>query len=203
MSVGSLEIIDRQERHKLLVELNNTQTNYPQDKCFHQLFEEQVNKTPNQIAVIFGEQQLTYAELNLRADRLASYLRRLGVEPEVLVGLYTERSFEDVAKASLDTIVAMLAILKAGGAYLPLDPALPAACLSLSFTRCWRISPFKTQRSLVGKIPANTAQIICLDTDWEVINAENPEDCSSKVQPNNLDICHLYFWFLQVNQKLF
>jgi amino acid adenylation domain-containing protein/thioester reductase-like protein len=176
MAVGQLEIIEREERHQLLVEFNNTQTNYPQDKCFHQLFEEQVNKTPNNIAVVFGEQQLTYADLNLRADRLAYYLRRLGVEPEVLVGLYTERS--------LDTIVGILGILKAGGAYLPLDPALPEAALAYRLQDAG-VSVLLTQRSLVTKIPANTAQIICLDTDWELINLENRE-VQTTVQPENL-----------------
>jgi amino acid adenylation domain-containing protein/thioester reductase-like protein len=177
LSVGKLEIIDREERQQLLVEFNNTQSNYLQDKCFHQLFEEQVNKTPNDIAVVLGEQKLTYAELNLRADRLASYLRRLGVAPEVLVGLYTERS--------LDTIVAILGILKAGGAYLPLNPALPAAALAYRLQDAG-VSVLLTQRSLVDKIPTDTAQIICLDTDWELINQENQADFPATVQPENL-----------------
>lgn len=177
VSVGQLEIIDRKERHQLLVEFNNTQTNYPQDKCFHQLFDEQVNKTPDQIAVIFEEQKLTYAELNLRADRLASYLRGLGVKPDVLVGLYIERS--------LDTIVAILAILKAGGAYLPLDAALPAAALGYRLQDAG-VSVVLTQRSLVSKVPADTTQIICLDTDWELINQSNQEDFTTTWQPENL-----------------
>ncbi|MBD2355222.1 amino acid adenylation domain-containing protein [Tolypothrix sp. FACHB-123] len=175
--VGQLELIDSEERHNLLVEFNNTQTNYPQDKCFHQLFEEQVNKTPNQISVVCEEQKLTYAELNLRADRLASYLRGLGVKPEVLVGLYIERS--------LDTIVAILGILKAGGAYLPLDAALPTAALAYRLQDAG-VSVVLTQRSLISKVPADTTQIICLDTDWELINAENSVDCSTTVQPENL-----------------
>ncbi|MBD2201847.1 amino acid adenylation domain-containing protein [Calothrix sp. FACHB-1219] len=177
VSVGQLEIIDSEERHQLLVEFNHTQTNYPQDKCFHQLFEEQVNQTPHQIAVVFGEQQLTYAELNLRANRLASYLKGLGVKPDVLVGLYIERS--------LDTIVAILGILKAGGAYLPLDPALPTAALAYRLQDAG-VSVLLTQRSLISKIPADNTQIICLDTDWELINQSNPEDLTTTAKPENL-----------------
>ncbi|KJH70639.1 non-ribosomal peptide synthetase family protein [Aliterella atlantica] len=174
--VGLLKVIDSEERHKLLVEFNRTQTNYPQDKCFHQLFEEQVNKTPNQIAVVWGEQQLTYAQLNSRVDRLASYLRGLGVAPDVLVGLYTERH--------LDTIVAILGILKAGGAYLPLDPALPATALTYRLQDAG-VSILLTQRSLVS-IPTDNIQVICLDTDWELINQSNRPDFTTTVQPENL-----------------
>ncbi|EDN72592.1 Non-ribosomal peptide synthetase [Beggiatoa sp. SS] len=113
------------ERHKILVEWNNTQTDYPKDKCIHQLFEAQVERTPNAIAVVFEEQpfdsaqgkQLTYDELNRRANQLAHYLQSLGVKPEVLVGICVERS--------LEMVVGLLAILKAGGAYVPLDPNYP------------------------------------------------------------------------------
>ena len=110
-------VLTEAERHKLLVEWNRTERDYPRDKCVHQLFEEQVERTPEAVAVVFEGQSLTYRELNARANRLAQHLRTLGVGPEVLVGLCVERS--------LEMVVGLLGILKAGGAYLPLDPALP------------------------------------------------------------------------------
>jgi non-ribosomal peptide synthetase component F len=120
--VGELNMLSDRTRHHLFIELNNTQTNYPQTQCIHHLFEQQVERTPDNIAVVFENQQLTYAELNRRANQLAHYLKRQGVGSEVLVGIYAERS--------LDCIIALLGILKAGGAYLPLDPALPAESLA-------------------------------------------------------------------------
>ena len=104
-------------RHQLLVEWNDTETDYPKDKCIHELFEAQVERTPDAIAVVFEDQRLTYRELNQRANQLAHYLRKLGVGPEVLVGICVERSME--------MIVGILGILKAGGAYVPLDPSYP------------------------------------------------------------------------------
>ena len=96
---------------------NDTQTDYPKDQCIHQLFEAQVARTPEAIAVVFEDQQLTYDELNTRANQLAHYLQGLGVVPDVLVGICMERS--------LEMVVALLGILKAGGAYVPLDPGYP------------------------------------------------------------------------------
>jgi non-ribosomal peptide synthetase component F len=121
-AVSELNIISDRIRHHLLVELNNTQTNYPQTQCIHHLFEQQVERTPNNIAVVFENQHLTYAELNAKANQLAHYLKQQGVGAEVLVGIYAERS--------LNSIIALLGILKAGGAYLPLDPALPQESLT-------------------------------------------------------------------------
>ncbi|MBU7581848.1 MAG: amino acid adenylation domain-containing protein [Nostoc sp. TH1S01] len=175
--ISSSEILTDNKRQQLLIEFNNTQVDYPQDKCFQQLFAEQVLRTPDNIAVVFADQKLTYAQLNSRSNQLAHYLQKLEVKPEVLVGVYTERS--------LETIVAILGILKAGGAYLPLDSALPAAALAYRLQDAG-VSVLLTQRSLVDKIPADTTQIICLDTDWEIINAENSEDFPTTVQPENL-----------------
>jgi amino acid adenylation domain-containing protein/thioester reductase-like protein len=183
--IDHLEILNENERQQLLTVFNNTQANFPQDKCFQQLFAEQVLRTPESIAVVFEDQKLTYEQLNSRSNQLAHYLQKLGVKPEVLVGIYMERSSKTLPKASLDMIVSLLAILKAGGAYLPLDPALPAAALAYRLQDAG-VSVLLTQRSLISKIPTDTTHIICLDTDWEVINSENPEDCLSKVQANNL-----------------
>ena len=110
------------EQQQLLVEWNDTQVDYPHDKCIHQLFEEQVERTPDAVAVVFENQQLTYQELNCRANQLAHYLQSLGVGADVLVGICVERS--------LEMVVGLLGILKAGGAYVPLDPDYPTERLS-------------------------------------------------------------------------
>ena len=115
--VAEIPILTEPERHQLLVEWNATQVDYPRNKCIHELFEEQVERTPDGIALVFEDQQLTYRELNRRANQVAHYLRKLGVGPEVLVGICMERS--------LEMVVGLLGILKAGGAYVPLDPSYP------------------------------------------------------------------------------
>src|SRR5215212_5895560 len=115
--LSELPLLSEDERHQLLVEWNDTATEYPRDRCVHELFEEQVESTPDAVAVVFEEQQLTYRELDRRANQLAHRLRALGVGPEVLVGICVERG--------IDLVVALLATLKAGGAYMPLDPSYP------------------------------------------------------------------------------
>ncbi|MFZ5831650.1 MAG: condensation domain-containing protein, partial [Planctomycetota bacterium] len=116
--IGQLPLMTDAERQRLLVEWNATDAPYPSDKCVHELFEEQALRTPNAVAVVFREEQLSYRELNERANQLAHHLRALGVGPECLVGLCLERS--------LNLAVGILGILKAGGAYVPLDPEYPA-----------------------------------------------------------------------------
>jgi amino acid adenylation domain-containing protein len=116
--IANLQYLSAKERDHLLVECNNTQADYPQDLCIHQLFEMQADRTPDAVALVFEEERVTYRELNLRSNQLARYLQKMGVGAEVLVGLCCGRS--------LDLIVGMLGILKAGGAYLILDPSYPA-----------------------------------------------------------------------------
>ena len=115
--IGRLPILTESERQQLLVDWNDTRTDYPRDRCIHALFEEQVERTPDAVAVVYEDQQLTYLELNRRANQLAHFLRRFGVGPEVCVGVCMERG--------PDMAVGLLAILKAGGAYVPLDPTYP------------------------------------------------------------------------------
>jgi amino acid adenylation domain-containing protein len=116
--ISELPLLGEAEKHQILVEWNDTQTEYPKDKCIHQLFEEQVERTPDAIALVYENQQLTYRELNNRANQLAHYLQRQGVKPDARVGICVERG--------LDMVVGLLAVLKAGGAYVPLDPTYPA-----------------------------------------------------------------------------
>lgn len=148
-----------------------------QDKCIHKLFEEQAARTPNNIAVVFEEQQLTYRELNTRANKLAHYLQRLGVKPDVLVGIYVERSPE--------MVIGLLGILKAGGAYLPLDPALPTSGLSFRLQDA-QTPVLLTQQQLVNKLPEHTARVVCLDSNWEANKSEVSENPTSEVRPENL-----------------
>ncbi|MBW4575233.1 MAG: amino acid adenylation domain-containing protein [Aphanothece sp. CMT-3BRIN-NPC111] len=175
--ISQLEILSDRDRHQILTEFNNTQADYPTTQCIHQLFEEQAKRTPNNIAVVFEDRQLTYAELNARANQLAHHLQKLGVKPEVLVGICLERS--------LDILVGILGILKAGGAYLPIDPALPAQ--SIAFRLQDAQAPILlTHNQLVKELPEQATQIVYLDTDWDVIAQQNTENPSSNVIPKNL-----------------
>jgi len=173
----SEESLTDAQRHKLLVEWNNTAREYPQDKCIHQLFEEQVQQTPDAIAVVFEGEQLTYLELNEKANQLAHYLQELAVGPEVLVGICLERSIE--------MIVGLLGILKAGGAYVPLDPAYPFERLGFMLEDSC-VPVLLTQSKLVEKIPPHSACVICLDSNWGEIAFHSKEKPSSSVTPNNL-----------------
>ncbi|QSJ14938.1 amino acid adenylation domain-containing protein [Nostoc sp. UHCC 0702] len=173
--IWSLPLLTEIERHQLLVEWNNTQLEYPQDKCIHQLFEEQVELTPNVVAVVFADQQLTYQELNARANQLAHYLQRLGVGKEKLVGICVERS--------LEMVVGLLGILKAGAGYVPLDPTYPQERLTFMLSDA-QISVLLTQQKLVNQLPQHTALVVYLDSDWgENLHQEN---LICEVKPENL-----------------
>ncbi|HEY9670133.1 MAG TPA: amino acid adenylation domain-containing protein [Waterburya sp.] len=176
-AISELNIISDRTRHHLFIELNNTQTNYPQTQCIHHLFEQQVERTPDNIAVVFENQQLTYAELNAKANQLAHYLKRQGVGAEVLVGIYAERS--------LNSIIALLGILKAGGAYLPLDPALPAESLTFRLQDA-KVSVLLTQQGLLKREDAQPQSVVYLDADWETIAQESDANPISKLAPENL-----------------
>lgn len=175
--VSELEILNQGDRHQLLVEFNQNQADYPLDKCIHELFAEQAAKTPDNIAVVFEDKQLTYAELNSRANQLAHYLQNLGVKPEMLVGIYLKRS--------LDNIVSLLAILKAGGAYLPLDAALPPAAVALRLQDA-QAKVLITQQQLTSNLPELSSKIVYLDSDNQIIAFESKENPDYAVKPENL-----------------
>src|SRR5579859_2971774 len=158
--LSELPMLSAAERQQLLVEWNATQVEYPQHLCIHQLFEQQVERTPEAVAVVFEDQQLTYAELNARANQLAHYLQGLGVGPEVIVGICVERS--------LEMVVGLLGILKAGGAYLPLDPAYPAERLAFMLDDA-QVPILLTQEHLAAEMPRFQGQIVFLDADWPAI----------------------------------
>jgi amino acid adenylation domain-containing protein/non-ribosomal peptide synthase protein (TIGR01720 family) len=175
--VSQLPLLTLRERHQLLVEWNNTTKEYPSDKCIHQLFEEQVERSPDAIAVVFEEEQLTYLQLNQRANTIAHHLRTLGVGPEVLVGICVERS--------LEMIVGLLGILKAGGAYVPFDPSYPQERLRYMLEDSG-VQVLLTFAWLVESLPKHNVRIVCLDTDWKTINQHNQENLTSGVIANTL-----------------
>ncbi|WP_080603615.1 amino acid adenylation domain-containing protein, partial [Microcystis aeruginosa] len=149
----------------------------PANKCIHQLFEEQVERTPNAVAVTYENESLTYRELNNRANQLAHYLRKLGVKADTLVGISLERS--------LEMMVGLLGILKAGGAYVPLDPDYPQERLSFMLEDS-QVKVLVTQAKLVKSIPEHQAQLICLDTEWEKIAQNITSNPESVAKPENL-----------------
>ena len=160
---------------------NNTQKEFPQDQSIQQLFEAQVEKTPEAIAAVWQDQSLTYRELNARSNRLAHYLQARGVEPDMLVGICVDRS--------LEMIIGLLGILKAGGAYVPMDPIYPIARLS-SMIEDAQISILLTQQHLVdpviNQLPEHQAQIICLDSNAQVFADHSPENPVTPLKSTNL-----------------
>ncbi|MBV8887999.1 MAG: amino acid adenylation domain-containing protein [Chroococcidiopsidaceae cyanobacterium CP_BM_RX_35] len=157
--LGNLSLLTAAERYQLLVEWNDTEADYSKSLCFHQLFVEQVEQTPEAIAVVFKDKQLTYRELNSRSNQLAHYLRQLGVGAEVLVGICVERS--------LEMVVGVLGILKAGGAYVPLDPTYPTERLSFMMSDA-QVSILLTQQRLIERLGLRELQVVCIDRNWEI-----------------------------------
>jgi amino acid adenylation domain-containing protein len=175
--ISNLQLLTPSEVQQLLVEWNNTETDYPQDKCIHQLFEAQVQKTPSNIAVIFENQKLTYQELNEQANQLAHYLQKLGVKPEVIVGVCMKRSPE--------MLIALLAILKVGGAYVPLDPAYPQERLTFMLEDS-QSKILLTQSHLFELFAKSNVHIVCIDRDSKLLSLQSRENLFSEVKPNNL-----------------
>lgn len=165
-TIGELPLLTESEKQQLLVEWNQTQTSYPDHYCIHQLFEEQVVKTPDAIAVIDGEKSLTYEQLNQKANQLAYYLQNLGVKTEDLVGICIERS--------VLMIIGLLGILKAGAAYIPLDPNYPSERLAYMLEDS-AVSVLLTQENLVDTLPNYLGTIFCLDQDGKILD-HHPQD---------------------------
>ena len=175
--VSDLPILTGSEKHQLLVDWNDTRRDYPRDKCIHELFEEQVAKTPDAVAVAFEDQQLTYGELNRRANQLARYLIRLGVGPEKLMGICVERS--------LEMIIGLLGILKAGGVYVPQDPCFPKERLAFMWADS-RISVLLTQEHLIETLPPFVGTLVCLDSERKQISRESEENPENGTIAENL-----------------
>jgi amino acid adenylation domain-containing protein/non-ribosomal peptide synthase protein (TIGR01720 family) len=175
--IGELELLSAAERERIVVGFNQTECTFPPTQCVHQIIERQAARQPETVAVAHEGQTLSYAELNLQANRLAHYLQNLGVRPEVTVALCMENS--------LELITGLLAILKAGGAYLPLDPTQPAPRLAAILTDA-QITIVLTQQHLLKVLPSQTVRAICLDSDWDKDATDHEPSPISSVTPANL-----------------
>ncbi len=174
--ISELPLLGEAERKQVVVEWNNTRTEYPRDKCVHELFEAQVERTPDAVAVKFGKQSVTYQELNHRANQLAHYLQKFAVGPDVPVGICVDRSVE--------MIVGMLGILKAGGAYVPIEASYPRERLSFMLADAG-VPVLLTLHRLVTRLP-KPANVLCLDSDWELIARESRKNLPCAATPENL-----------------
>lgn len=175
--ISHLNIIPQAERNILLNEWSHTSHEYGATPSIQQLFETRVSQSPEATAVIFGDQQLSYRELNRRANQLAHFLHSLEMGPECLVGMCTDRSG--------DMLVGMLGILKAGAAYLPLDPSYPNDRLSYMLED-GRVAVLLTQRKWIEHLPEHRGQVVFLDSDWEKIAPENQPNPPEYATPENL-----------------
>ncbi len=175
-SLSALTLLDAIEQQQLKAWSQTVVTPAP-TSCIHQLLESQANKTPNAIAVIAGDRQLTYQQLNQRANQLAHYLQKLGVKPDSLVALCTDRD--------LEMIVGLFGILKAGGAYVPIDPTYPSSRIDFILADA-QVSVLVTQKPLVAKFPNLNASQVLLDADWKQIALESPENLEVAIQTDHL-----------------
>jgi amino acid adenylation domain-containing protein len=181
-AVDRLPMLSASERHRVLYEWNDTKAAYPSDKCVHELFEEQAARSPNAVAVVFGDAKLSYAELNQRANQLAHTLRELGVKPDARVAICADRSFE--------VIVAFLAVLKAGGAYLPLEPDYPVERLRFMLEDSQPVA-LLTQSQFVGLFSKIDRGLPILQLDdavsqWTGQPESNPSSAEVGLNPLNL-----------------
>ncbi|MEH2045162.1 MAG: amino acid adenylation domain-containing protein [Nostoc sp.] len=175
--ITNLPLLSEVELHQVLVEWNNTQADYPQNKCIHQLFEEKVQQYPDSIAVNFANKELTYQELNTCSNKLAHHLQKIGVGSEVLVGICISQSIE--------MIIGLLGILKAGGAYVPLDPSYPEERLNFMLEDA-QVSVLLTQENLLKHFAGFSNPIISIDKDWKIITQEKEDNLKRDLNSDNL-----------------
>ena len=172
-----LPMLTKPEQHQLLSQWNDTRIDVDIHSCVHHFIEEQVKRTPDAVAVVFDDKQLTYQELDRRSNQLARHLRKLGVAPGVLVGICVERS--------LEMVVGLLGVLKAGGAYVPLDPSYPKERLAFMLEDA-KVAVLLTQERLVAALPYADVRSVSLDRDWEAIAEENDEALTSVTTAEDL-----------------
>ncbi len=181
--ISELPILCESEYHRLVLDFNDTRAEYPRDKCIHHLIEEQAQRTPNNLAVVFEDQQLSYSELNSRANQLANHLRTLGVGPNILVALCIDRS--------LEMIIGILGILKAGGVYVPLDPTYPRERLNFILEDTGAqvlLTRQQIGKKLFGSQSSVTQElrVLYLDADWENVAKRSESLQVSDVRPQDL-----------------
>ena len=175
--LSDLQLLTEAERHQILTEWNDTRIDYPKELCLHQLVEAQVERTPDAVAVVHEGSHLTYRDLNARANQFAHYLQRLGVGPDVLVGVAMERS--------LEMVVGLLGILKAGAAYVPLDPAYPQERIAFILDDA-QAQVLVTEQQLGEGLSGHMARLLFMDTEWEAIGKESAGNPAAEVTATNL-----------------
>lgn len=175
--ISRLPLLTESEQSQILFEWNDTWTDYPRERCVHELFEAQAARRPEAIAVVLENGYLTYRELNRRANQLARYLVKRGVGPNVLVGICVERS--------LEMVVGLLGILKAGGAYVPVDPAFPSDRIAFMLEDA-EAPVLLTQEHLAETLPGGRAERIRLDADWVKVATESGENLSRQANSDDL-----------------
>ncbi len=175
--VNCIDLLDPQERRQIVVDFNRSYTEYPRSRTMMELFTEQVQRRGEELAVVCGQETLSYTELDRRSNQLGRYLKNLGVGPEKLVGISVERS--------VDMVLAMVGILKAGGAYVPIDPAYPPERLRY-MAEDSDIGVLLTQGRLAHRLPRLKAHVVCLDRDWDDIAQQSNQDLQPQVFPENL-----------------
>jgi amino acid adenylation domain-containing protein/non-ribosomal peptide synthase protein (TIGR01720 family) len=178
-SIAQFDLVSKRERRQILGYWNQTKRDFPHNKTVHQLFEEQVTKTPDNIAVIFKNKSLTYAELNQKSNQLAHYLLKQGVKAETIIGLCFERD--------LQMVIGLLGILKAGGAYLAIDPNYPDERIQYMLADC-QIKLCLTHKPVVNRLQnlSHYTQTVALDEDWAKISGESQNNLTHLVKPNHL-----------------
>ena len=174
--VGVIDLMTDAERHQLVVERNATAAHYP-ETAIPQMFEAQVERSPHALAASYGNEQLSYQDLNARANQLAHHLRGLGIRRDAVVGICIERGIE--------MMVGVLAVLKAGGAYVPLDPGYPSERLAYMLEDS-NAPVLLTSSQLAESLPTSSAKVVCLDTDWNVIAQQSDENLSVATDGENL-----------------
>jgi amino acid adenylation domain-containing protein len=175
--ISDFSFLTEPERRQLLTDWNDTKTDYPSEKCIHEWFESQVQRTPESVAVVFANRRMTYTELDRRSNQLARHLKSFGVGPEVLVGIHLE--------PSLEMVVGLFGILKAGGAYVPLDTTYPRERLAFMLEDA-KVSVLLTQERLAESLPAHRATAVCLDSEWEAIARGSDKSFASGASAENL-----------------
>jgi amino acid adenylation domain-containing protein len=174
-SLSKLTLLTEAERTQLLQDWNSTERPYSSESCLHKLFEAQAAQHPGKVAVVFGEEKVTYGELDSRANQLARYLQKQGIGSESLVGICVERS------AAM--VVGLLGVLKAGGAYVPMDPDYPSDRLAVMIEDS-KVEVLLTESDL-DNIPAHSGRIVYLDSDWAGISSESTARVDSGVGAEN------------------
>ena len=175
--VNFIDLLDAQERRQIVVDFNQTYTEYPRERTMMELFAEHVHRRGEEIAVICDQEKISYIELDRRSNQLGRYLKNLGVGPEKLVGISVERS--------IDMVLGMVGILKAGGAYVPIDPAYPPDRLRF-MAEDSDIGVLLTQKRLAPRMPQMKARVVCLDRDWDEIAQQSNQSFETQVLPENL-----------------